>query len=55
MDQGLEPGDRVCLFMDKIPSLYFAFLGVLKMGGLVEPLFCAFGEEVGDLSTLEDD
>ena len=25
-EQGLEPGDRVCVFMDKIPSLYFSFL-----------------------------
>jgi hypothetical protein len=38
VDQGIAPGDRVCLFMDKIPSLYFAFLGVLKMGGVVQPL-----------------
>jgi acetyl-CoA synthetase len=45
VDQGLEPGDRVCLFMDKIPSLYFSFLGVLKMGGIVQPLFSAFGDE----------
>jgi acetyl-CoA synthetase len=44
-DQGIVPGDRVCLFMDKIPSLYFAFLGVLKMGGIVQPLFSAFGDE----------
>jgi acetyl-CoA synthetase len=42
---GIKPGDRVCLFMDKIPSLYFAFLGVLKMGCIVQPLFSAFGEE----------
>jgi acetyl-CoA synthetase len=45
LDEGLAPGDRVCLFMDKIPSLYFAFLGVLKMGGVVQPLFSAFGDE----------
>lgn len=45
VDQGIAPGDRVCLFMDKIPSLYFAFLGVLKMGGVVQPLFSAFGDE----------
>jgi acetyl-CoA synthetase len=45
VDRGIRPGDRVCLFMDKIPSLYFAFLAVLKMGGLVQPLFSAFGEE----------
>ncbi|MCP4218714.1 MAG: acetate--CoA ligase [bacterium] len=38
-------GDRVCLFMDKIPELYFGFLGVLKMGGIAQPLFSAFGAE----------
>ncbi len=42
---GIEPGDRVCLFMDKIPSLYFAFLGILKMGGVAQPLFSAFGDD----------
>ena len=45
VELGLEPGDRVCLFMDKIPSLYFAFLGILKMGGIAQPLFSAFGDE----------
>jgi acetyl-CoA synthetase len=45
VEQGLRPGDRVCLFMDKIPSLYFSFLAVLKMGGIVQPLFSAFGDE----------
>jgi len=44
-DQGLEPGDRVCIFMDKIPSLYISFLGVLKMGGVAQPLFSAFGDD----------
>jgi acetyl-CoA synthetase len=42
---GVEPGDRVCVFMDKIPSLYFGMLGILKMGGVAQPLFSAFGEE----------
>jgi acetyl-CoA synthetase len=42
---GLRPGERVCIFMDRIPELYFAFLGVLKMGGIAQPLFSAFGEE----------
>jgi acetyl-CoA synthetase len=41
----MEPGDRVCIFMDKIPSLYFSFLGILKMGGIAQPLFSAFGDE----------
>lgn len=42
---GIRPGDRVCVFMDKIPALYISFLGVLKMGGIVQPLFSAFGDE----------
>ncbi len=42
---GLAPRDRICLFMDRIPELYISFLGVLKMGGTVQPLFSAFGEE----------
>ncbi len=42
---GIGPGDRVCLFMDKIPELYIGFLGILKMGGIAQPLFSAFGEE----------
>jgi len=44
-EQGVEPGDRVCIFMDKIPSLYFSFVGVLKMGGVAQPLFSAFGDD----------
>jgi len=44
-DTGVQSGDRVCLFMDKIPELYFGFLGVLKMGGISQPLFSAFGGE----------
>jgi len=44
-DLGIQPGDRVCIFMDKIPSLYFSFLGILKMGAIAQPLFSAFGDE----------
>lgn len=44
-DQGVKPGDRVCLFMDKIPALFISFLGILKMGGIAQPLFSAFGDE----------
>ena len=50
---GIKSGDRVCLFMDKIPELYIGFLGVLKMGGIVQPLFSAFGSE-SLLTRLED-
>ena len=44
-DQGVQPGERICIFMDKIPSLYFSFLGILKMGGVAQPIFSAFGDE----------
>jgi acetyl-CoA synthetase len=43
--QGLAPGERVCLFMDRVPELYLGFLGVLKLGAIVQPLFSAFGDE----------
>jgi acetyl-CoA synthetase len=42
---GIERGERVCLFMDRLPELYIGFLGVLKLGAVVQPLFSAFGEE----------
>ncbi len=42
---GISDGDRVCLFMDRIPELYLSFLGILKIGAIVQPLFSAFGEE----------
>ena len=42
---GVQPGDRVCLFMDKIPELYLGFLGILKIGAIAQPLFSAFGDE----------
>ena len=42
---GLCPGDRICLFMDRIPELYISFLGILKIGSIVQPLFSSFGED----------
>ncbi len=42
---GIKNEDRVCLFMDKIPELYFGFLGILKIGAIAQPLFSAFGDE----------
>ncbi|MBI4810589.1 MAG: AMP-binding protein [Ignavibacteriales bacterium] len=52
-DNGIGTGDRVCLFMDKVPELYIGFIGILKMGGIAQPLFSAFGEEA--LFTRLDD
>jgi acetyl-CoA synthetase len=42
---GVERGDRVCLFMDKIPELYIGVVGILKIGAIAQPLFSAFGDE----------
>ena len=42
---GIKNEDRVCLFMDRIPELFLSFLGVLKIGAIVQPLFSAFGDE----------
>ena len=35
---GIERGDRVCLYLDGLPELYVAFLGILKVGAIVVPL-----------------
>ena len=45
LGHGLAPGERVCLFMDRVPELYIGFVGILKMGGIAQPLFSAFGDE----------
>lgn len=44
-DLGIEKGDRVCIFMDRIPDLYISLLGILKIGAIAQPLFSAFGPE----------
>jgi acetyl-CoA synthetase len=41
----VNKGDRVFLFLPRIPQLYFAFLGTLKTGAIAGTLFSAFGPE----------
>ncbi|NWN98887.1 MAG: acetate--CoA ligase [Bacillus sp. (in: Bacteria)] len=43
-DYGVTKGDRVFVFMPRSPELYFAFLGAIKLGAIVGPLFEAFME-----------
>lgn len=50
---GIAAGERACIFMDKVPELYFSFLGILKRGAIVQPLFSAFGED-SLITRLED-
>ncbi|MBW2053097.1 MAG: acetate--CoA ligase [Deltaproteobacteria bacterium] len=42
---GVEKGDRIFTFMDRTPEQYISLLGALKMGGVVGPLFSAFGPD----------
>ena len=42
---GIAAGDRVCLFMDRVPELYLGVLGILKIGAIGQPLYSAFGDE----------
>jgi len=42
---GIQPGERVCLFLDRVPELYIGFLAILKTGAVAQPLFSAFGDE----------
>jgi acetyl-CoA synthetase len=42
---GVEKGDRVFMLMERVPELYVAFFGGLKVGAVMGPLFSAFGPE----------
>ena len=42
---GVKKGDRVFMYMERLPELYIAFFGGLKVGAVVGPLFSAFGPE----------
>jgi acetyl-CoA synthetase len=40
---GVERGDRVFIFLPRIPELYISFLGILKTGAVAGTMFQAFG------------
>ena len=42
---GIGPGDTVFLLLGRVPELYIALLGALKVKAVVSPLFSAFGPE----------
>ncbi|MBW1787428.1 MAG: acetate--CoA ligase [Deltaproteobacteria bacterium] len=42
---GIQKGDRVFTFMDRLPEQYIGLLGALKIGGIIGPLFSAFGPD----------
>src|SRR6266850_447706 len=42
---GVQKGDRVFIFLDRIPELYFSVFAGLQAGAVVGPLFSAFGPD----------
>ena len=42
---GAKKGDRVFVFLDRLPEIYFVLLGILKAGCVAGPLFSAFGPD----------
>lgn len=42
---GIKKGDRVFIFLPRIPELYISFIGILKTGAIAATLFSAFGPE----------
>jgi len=42
---GVKKGDRVFVYLERIPEIYITLFGALKLGAVVGPLFSAFGPE----------
>jgi len=40
---GVEKGDRVFFFLQRVPELYYGFIGTLKLGAIAGTMFAAFG------------
>ena len=53
VNNAVEKGDRVFLFLPTIPERYVAFLGILKTGAIAGTLFAAF-QEMALLDRLKD-
>jgi acetyl-CoA synthetase len=51
---GIEKGDRVLVFMDRVPELYIAFFGILKVGAIAGTLFSALPDPIGVKDRLKD-
>ena len=41
----VNQGDRVFLFLPRVPELFYTFLGVLKTGAIAGTMFSAFGKD----------
>lgn len=50
---GIEKGDRIFVFMERVPQLFASILGILQIGAIAGPLFAAFGPDAV-MDRLED-
>lgn len=44
-NNGVVKGDRVFIFLPRVPELYISFLGILKTGAIAGTMFSAFQEQ----------
>ncbi len=42
---GVRKGDRIFFFLERVPEIFIGILGALKAGGIIGPLFSAFGPD----------
>jgi acetyl-CoA synthetase len=42
---GVTKGDRVFFFLERVPEIFIGIIGTLKAGGIIGPLFSAFGPD----------
>jgi len=42
---GVQKGDRVFFFLERVPEIFIGILGSLKAGAVIGPLFSAFGPD----------
>lgn len=45
VNHGIKRGNRVFIFLPKVPEVYISFLGILKAGAVAGTLFSAFQEQ----------
>jgi len=44
-EAGIQKGDRVFFFLERVPEIFIGIIGTLKAGAVIGPLFSAFGPD----------
>ena len=50
---GVRKGDRVCILMDNSPEFFYAYFGIIKIGGIAGPVNCWW--QTGEIQYLLND